>query len=372
LNHQAATPAPVPVIMQSPLGARMRINGRDVDYFCGTSYFCLHGHPQVIEAACAATRQFGMGPGTLAQMQVYVDLQDELRAWFGAEHVVSLISGYSSPMAMLQGLRDDFDVILIDAATHYSARDAIPTLDKPVHSFRHLDAGSLAEELDRHVKPGKRPVVVTDGVFPSSGALAPLADYRQAMVPYEGAILAIDDSHGVGALGSSGRGALQHFGLEADGNYLAGTLSKAFGALGGIIPGSQSLADKIAANAMIMRGASPVPPAAAAAAIASLRVLKETPAMRANLVRNVSRVRAGLRKLGFVLADTPVPIVSVRGDVDFEQLRLQLDARDIVVKVTKASGYSDAPDVPTMRLAVFSEHSPEQIDRLLSSMAELL
>ncbi len=363
---------PAPTVMQSPLGARMRINGRDVDYFCGTSYFCLHGHPQVIEAACAATRQFGMGPGTLAQMQVYVDLQDELRAWFGAEHVVSLISGYSSPMAMLQGLRDDFDLILIDAATHYSARDAIPTLDKPVHSFRHLDAGSLAEELGRYVKPGKRPVVVTDGVFPSSGALAPLADYRQAMAPYEGAILAIDDSHGVGALGSSGRGALQHFGLEAHGNYLAGTLSKAFGALGGIIPGSQSLADKIAANAMIMRGASPVPPAAAAAAIASLRVLKETPAMRVNLVRNVGHMRAGLRKLGFVLADTPVPIVSVRGDVDFDGLRQRLDARDIVVKVTKASGYSDAPDVPTMRLAVFSEHSPEQIDRLLSSMAELL
>lgn len=358
--------------MQSPLGARMRINSRDVDYFCGTSYFCLHGHPQVIEAACAATRQFGMGPGTLAEMQVYVDLQDELRAWFGTEQVVSLISGYSSPMAMLQGLRDDFDVILIDAATHYSARDAIPTLDKPVHRFRHLDAASLAEELARTVKPGQRPVVITDGVFPSSGALAPLSDYRQAMLPYDGAVLAIDDSHGVGALGSSGRGTLQHFGLEANSNYLASTLSKAFGALGGVIPASQALADKIAANAMIMRGASPIPPAAAAAAIASLRILKKTPVMRANLVRNVGHMRTGLRKLGFALADTPVPIVSVRGNVDFEALRLRLDARDIVVKVTKASGYSDAPDVPTMRLAVFSEHSTEQIDRLLSSIAELL
>lgn len=361
-----------PINMESPIGARMRITGREVDYFCGTSYFCLHGHPEVIEAACAATRAFGMGPATLARMQIYADLQERLCAWFGTERVVSMISGYSSPMAMLQGLRDDFDLVFIDAATHYSARDAIPTLGKPVHSFRHLDAASLAEALARHVGPKERPAVVTDGVFPSSGALAPLSEYRAAMRSYDGALLCIDDSHGVGALGSSGRGALQHAGLEEDGNFLAGTLSKAFGALGGIIPGSAALADKIARNAMIMRGASLPPPAAAAAAIAAMRILETTPRMRSDLVRNVRHLRAGLRKLGFDVADTPVPIVMIHGALDLESLRVELDARDIVVKVTQALGYSDAPDMPTMRLAVFSEHSSEQIDRLLSSMAELL
>lgn len=362
----------MPIMMESPLGARMRINGREVDYFCGTSYFCLHGHPEVIEAACTATRQFGMGPGTLAQMQAYTDLGERLCAWFGVEHVVSMISGYSGPMALLQGLRDDFDVVLVDAATHYSARDATPTLGKPVHSFGHLDADSLAEALSRHVGPGQRPVVVADGVFPSTGALAPLADYRKAMAPYDGSLLCIDDSHGVGAIGESGRGSLEHACLETEGNYLAGTLSKAFGALGGIIPGDAALAEKIGRNAMIMRGASLPPPGAAAAANAALRILQTTPRMRCDLVRNVRHMRSGLRKLGFDVADTPVPIISIRGDVDFDTLQARLDERDIVVKVTQASGYSDAPDVPMMRLAVFSEHSPEQIDRLLSSMAELL
>ncbi|MEO5760493.1 MAG: pyridoxal phosphate-dependent aminotransferase family protein [Mesorhizobium sp.] len=361
-----------PVTMESPLGARMRINGRDVDYFCGTSYFCLHGHPEVIEAACAATRQFGMGPGTLAQMQVYNDLDQRLRAWFGTEQVVAMISGYTGPMALLQGLRDDFDVVFMDAATHYSSRDAIPTLGKPVHGFRHLDAGSLAEQLSNHVRPGQRPVIVADGVFPSTGALAPLEDYRKAMAPYDGALLCIDDSHGVGAIGAGGRGSLEHAGLETEGNYLSGTLSKAFGALGGIIPGDTALAEKVGSNAMIMRGASPPPPGAAAAANAALRILATTPRMRSDLIRNVGHMRGGLRKLGFDVADTPVPIVSIRGAVDFDALQARLDERDIVVKVTKASGYSDAPDVPMMRLAVFSEHSPEQIERLLSSMAELL
>lgn len=94
--------------------------------------------------------------------------------------------------------------------------------------------------------------------------------------------------------------------------------------------------------------------------------------MRCDLVRNVRRMRSGLRELGLDVDDTPVPIVSIRGDIDFDALQARLDERDIVVKVTQASGYSDAPDVPMMRLAMFSEHSPEQIDRLLSSMAELL
>jgi 8-amino-7-oxononanoate synthase len=356
--------------METPIGPRMRINGREVDYFCGTSYFCLHGHPDVIEAACIATRWFGLGPGTLAHMPVYEELQEELNAWFGAEQVVAMISGYSSPMALLQGLSDAFDVVFVDAATHYSARDALGTIGKPVHSFHHCDPQSLADALARQIIPGQRPAIVTDGVFPSTGALAPLKEYRQAMAPYDDAILVIDDSHGVGSLGSSGRGSLQLAGLEGEGNHFAGTLSKAFGASGGIIPGTRSLAEAIARKAMIMRGASLMTPGAAAAAIAALRLLKTHPEMRANLARNVKHLRGGLRALGFDIADTPVPVVSVRGNLDLDRVRDALDAKDIMVRVVKASGYSDAPDVPTMRLAVFSEHSPDQIDHLLRSIAE--
>ncbi|QOF69028.1 pyridoxal phosphate-dependent aminotransferase family protein [Aminobacter sp. SR38] len=360
-----------PFKMESPIGSRMVIAGREVDYYCGTSYFCLHGHPEVIEAACAATRQYGMGPGTLAHMQVYADLQERLRQWFGTEEVVYMISGYTSPMVLLQGLREDFDLVFIDAATHYSTRDAIPTLGKPVHEFRHGDANDLAEQLALHVGVGQRPAVLTDGVFPSSGRLAPLNDFRQAMAPYDGALLCIDDSHGVGVLGETGRGSLQHAGLEGEGNFLAGTMSKAFGALGGVVPGDAILAEKITRNAMIMRGASPAPPGLAAAAAASLRILQTTD-RRSRLSRNVSRMRSGLRGLGFEVADTPVPIVTIKGVTDLELLRDRLAERDIIVRVQQPGGYSDASDVPSMRLAVFSEHSPDQIDRLLRSMAELL
>jgi len=358
----------VPIMMEEPPGARMRIDGRPVDYFCGTSYFCLHGHQAVIDAACSATRQYGLGPGTLAGMPVYAELKTALCGWFGTEDAVTMISGYVSPMALLQGLADAFDVIFMDAATHYSSRDAIAGLGKPVHRFRHLDANSLKEALGHHLRSRQRAVILTDGVFPSTGALAPLADYRTVMASYDDCLLCVDDSHGVGVLGRDGRGSLQHACLEQEGNYLAGTLSKAFGALGGIVPTSRVLADKIRQRSMIMRGASLPPPAAAGAAVAALKLLNAQPQMRADLQRNVLHLRGGLRKLGFAIEDSPVPIVSLRGAVDLEHLRQQLDKRDIVVKITAANGYSDAPDVPTMRLAVFSEHSQLQIDRLLEAI----
>ncbi len=358
----------VPIMMEEPLGTRMRIDGRPVDYFCGTSYFCLHGHQAVIDAACSATRQYGLGAGTLADMPVYAELKTALCGWFGTEDVVTMISGYVSPMALLQGLADAFDVIFMDEATHYSSRDAIAGLEKPVHRFRHLDANSLKEALGQHLRARQRAVIVTDGVFPSTGALAPLADYRTVMASYDDCLLCVDDSHGVGVLGRDGRGSLQHACLEQAGNYLAGTLSKAFGALGGIVPTSRVLADKIRQRSMIMRGASLPPPAAAGAAVAALKLLKAQPQMRADLQRNVLHLRGGLRKLGFAIEDSPVPIVSLRGAVDLEHLRQQLDKRDIMVKITAANGYSDAPDVPTMRLAVFSEHSQLQIDRLLEAI----
>ena len=361
-----------PMVMGGPIGPRMQIDGRQVDYFCGTSYFALHGHPEVIEAACEATRRFGMGSGTLASVPVYDDLQQALRDWFRAEHVTYMISGYASPMALLQGLCEPGDLLLVDVATHYSVRDAVPTLDLPVVQFRHLSPDDLAVKLRQELKPGQCPVVVTDGVFPSGGALAPLVDYADILAGYDNALLCIDDSHGIGVLGDGGRGALEHFGIEGPGRHAAGTMSKAFGALGGIIPGDATLAGRLRERARILRGASPPPPAAAGAGLAALRLLSGDPSFRQRLRANVKQMRDGLRGLGFDLPDTPVPVVTLRGGGrDLAALTAGLSERDILVKLTPASGYSDAPDVPTLRIAVFSEHSAEQIDRLIRSVAEL-
>jgi 8-amino-7-oxononanoate synthase len=358
--------------LQSPLGSRMKVNGREVDYFCGTSYHCLHGHPDVITAACEATRTYGMGPGTRANFPVYEELTDQLCGFFGVEAVTYAISGYVSPLIVLQGVRDDYNRVFVDAAAHYSICDALGTLRRPVHPFRHLDPQDLADVLARELLPGEVPMVVTDGVFPSTGVLAPLVEICAVMDGYDGALLCVDDSHGVGSIGATGQGAIEFAGVAGVGRYLAGTTSKAFGGAGGFVPGSRALADKINDKVRLLSGASPPPPASAAAAAAGIALLRGNTEMLARLSKNVQRMRSGLRGLGLDIVDSPVPIVSVAADTDLEAVRVGLEKESIMVSRVPPGGYSDAPDHETLRIATFSTHAPDQIDRLVGVMGRLL
>src|SRR5690606_17278346 len=142
-----------------------------------------------------------------------------------------------------------------------------------------------------HLRPGEVAMVVTDGVFPSTGAVAPLADYEAVMSAYDGALLCVDDAHGVGVLGAGGRGTMEHEGVEGDGRDLAGTTSKAMGGAGGFVPGSAELAEELAGRVRFIAGASPPPPASAAAALAGLRLLRNDPDFMTRLRTNTAQMR---------------------------------------------------------------------------------
>lgn len=358
--------------LQSPLGPRMVVDGREVDYFCGTSYHCLHGHPDVIEAACVATKSYGMGLGTRADVPPYRALSDALCGFLGVETVTYTISGYVAPLVLLQGLRDDFDRVFVDAAAHFGIGDALATLAHPVHRFRHCDPDDLARQMAQHVLPGEVPVIVTDGVFPSTGALAPLAAYCTVMARYDRAQLCVDDAHGVGAIGATGGGAMELAGVAGAGRYLAGTASKALGGAGGFVPGSIDLARKLAAKVHLLAGASSPPPSSAAAAAAGIALLRGNAGLLSRLARNVGHMRNGLRGLGLSIVDSPVPIISVTAEVDLLAVQRALAAQNILVKHVAPRGYSDAPDHETLRIAAFSTHTPAQIERLVATMGRLL
>ncbi len=361
-------------VMGSPIGARMIINGREVDYFCGTSYFTLHGHPAVIEAACEATRKYGLGPATNAANSVLTETVELACQHFESETATYVISGYLGAMILVQALNDDYDVVFVDAASHYSVFDGIRTSGKSIVRFRHLDAEDLSAKLAEHVRPGQVPLVMTDGIFPVTGRIAPLPEYWDVLSAYRPSLLCVDDSHAVGVIGEKGQGTFEYFGLQGENLYLAGTLSKAFGGIGGIVPGDHALAAKIKKNVRVPAGASPPPVPAAAAAGMGIRILSENPEMRRDLWANVKRVRDGLRGLGFEMEDSPVPIVNIRGgpSFDLEQVQGELDRQDIVVLRVPPNGYSDAPDVESLRIAVFSTHKAEQIQRLVEGIGRAI
>ncbi len=295
--------------LETPVGPRVKIDGKEYDYFCGTSYYCLHGDPRVIEASCKAAQLYGLGPATSWDVPPLQEVEARAAAFFGTTHAHYFVTAYLGTFYLLTALRDEFDIIFVDNKAHYSVFDGIKSIGKPVVVFAHRDPEDLARRLQKRLRGGQVPIVATDGVFPMTGAMAPLRDYQSILQKYDKYFLCIDDSHGVGVLGANGRGSCELHGVTGENVYFCGTMSKAFGSFGGIIPGDAVLMEKISRNVRVTLGASPPPVPAAAAAAMGIKILSEEPELRAMLARNVAYLRTKLRGMGLPIEDSPVPIV---------------------------------------------------------------
>ena len=237
----------------------------------------LQGHPTVIRAACAALEKYGVHSATtrraFGNQQIVLDVERQAAEYFGAEDGFYFISGYQGNGALLGTLQSHFDRVFVDDQAHYSVTAAIQLSGLASTPFRHCDPADLAAQLRTHLAAGKKPIVMTDGVFPVSGDIAPLARYVEVLAAYNGAAILVDDAHGVGVLGERGRGSWEYAGLDgpwvnalptaelpatAPGArlYTCGTLSKAFGGSGGIICGSRDFVAAVKASSRYFDAAS--------------------------------------------------------------------------------------------------------------------
>lgn len=360
-------------VMESAPGPETVINGKRCLYFGGTGYFALHGHPEVIDAGIAAYRKFGVHSATsrtgFGHNPVIIALEKKIAEYFGTEDSLHFVSGYLDNLFLVQAFRDKVDAVFIDETSHFSIKDAVYSARKPVFMFRHRDSEDLAAQLKANLKPGQVPLVMTDGIFPTFGVIAPVPDYVKIIEPYNG-ILCIDDSHAVGVLGPKGRGTYDHFGISSDRCYFAGTMSKAFGGHGGFITGSKAFIDLLKATCGAYPGATPSPTPAAASSLAGMEIVMREPQRRERLGRNVKMAKDGMRKLGFEMNDNPVPIVTwvMKSAEDMKKIQKELLDRGVAVAYMK---YVGAPAGGVLRASIFSEHTPEQINRLLDEMKRL-
>jgi len=364
--------------MESAPCAAAMINGRDVDYFCGTGYYALQGHPGLIEAACAATRLYGVNSGTtragFGNNPVLLDVEKKAAQFFGAEAALYYVSGYLGNGILLQGLAPDYDTIFVDEESHYSVMDGTAVSGKPIITFGHCDVADLAAKLASHLVKGQRPLILTDGIFPTSGVIPPLADYDQLLLAYPGGLLCVDDAHATGVVGSKGQGTLEYLGITGPGRYSSGTFSKALGGHGGIITGSHQFIEQLKQRAKVFNGSSAVPVPAAAATAKALDILSAQPQMRQQLWANVAYAKKGFRELGFTgIPDTPVPIICLSNKhIDLQSIQQTLFKNGIATFFVAGGSYSSVPAAGALRLAVFSTHSRAQIDRLVSEVKALL
>lgn len=360
--------------MQSPPGAETVIDGKRYLYFVGTGYFCLQGHPEVIEAACKATSELGIGSATTragyGNNPVLLEVERRAAEFFGTEAAFYYISGYCGNAIMAQCLSDEFDAFVVDELAHYSVFDGVLQGKKSIFTFRHLDPEDLASKLRENLLPGQRPLVFSDGIFAVSGEMPPLHDYLRVLSAYEGAGICLDDAHAVAVIGEKGRGTYEYFGLEGENLYFSGTLSKAIGGLGGIIPGSREFVEGVQEKSHLYSGATPPPVPAAAATAKALQIVSEQPEIRHSLWSNVNKLKKGLQKLGLEVDNSPVPIICLKHGsyTEMERVQKELKNRSIVVAFVKSyAGIEGA-----LRIAVFSTHTDEMLERLLSELQELL
>jgi glycine C-acetyltransferase/8-amino-7-oxononanoate synthase len=364
-------------VMESAPGPRAVINGREVDYFCGCGYLSLQNHPELIKAAGEALKKYGMASATsrsgFGNNPVLLEVEEKASKFFGTESSLYYVSGYLGNSILLQGLRDEYDVIFVDKESHYSVIDGASVTHKPVVFFAHLDPGDLRNKTRQTLRPSERPLVICDGVFPVSGEISPLPEYLKVLEESEGRIICVDDAHAIGVLGEKGRGSFEYFGLEGEGLYFSGTLSKAAGGHGGIIAGDRDFIEKLKEKSQIPDASSPPATVVAAATAKALEILQREPGLRKKLRDNVAYAKRRFRHLGFDTDDSPVPIIclhSKRG-VDLKALQLELFERRIAVFYVAPGSYSSVPQSGAIRIAIFSSHSRGQIDRLLEEIKKL-
>jgi 8-amino-7-oxononanoate synthase len=362
-----------PVTEPEPLqmvGANeVRWRNRTLLYFSGCDYFRLARHRVVASAARAALEKFGLNVAasrlTTGNHKIYAQLEQELAAFFDSEAAVVFPDGYFAPLAAAQALAGEFTHAFIDDLAHAALVDAAHMLNCRIKSFRHGDAAGLARGLSKLDK-SSRSIVLTDGMFSHDGSAAPLAEYLK-ILPRTGSIL-VDDAHGAGVLGTTGKGALEHAGVLRDRVIQCATLSKAFGAFGGVVLGARALREKILVRSRLFAGSTPLPPPLAGAALAALNILRHDPARRKRLFQNVSYLRGQLRRSGLEIADTPGPIVRLplmnSGAVgDFKKRLLAAGIYPPFVKYGKASAAG------FFRFVISSEHTASQLDNLAAVLA---
>lgn len=383
-STRPAPPMDTPPLMESAPGPEVMIDGRRYRYFGGTSYLGLHGHPAVIEAGCEGFRQYGFHTATsrtgFGNSPPLLEVERRAAAFAGREAAFYFSSGYAANHILIQGAAGA--AVFVDETAHFCVMEASRLPGVPVHLFRSRDPGDLRARLAEHLPPLGRPIVMTDGIVPATGEMPPLSEYLQVLADFTPATLIVDDAHGLGVLGASGRGTLEHLGLDDSANggpdhggvaiFCGGTLSKAMGGFGGIITGSGEFLHRVRSASHYYDGASAPPAPVATATAKALEILAADPSFRQSLQRNSQHLRQGLRGLGLDAHEVPSAQVGVRVGTAANMSRLHRELRDAGFIVPAITAYAGAGAEGLLRFAVCAGHTPQMIDELLGTLCLIL
>ncbi|MBN1943629.1 MAG: 8-amino-7-oxononanoate synthase [Phycisphaerae bacterium] len=369
-----------PVVLDSPVGPRVLVEGREVLCFCSNDYLCLAADPAVRAAARDAIDAWGVGSGASrlisGTMQPHVELEAKLASFKGTAAAVVTSTGWAANHVAVRALAGDGDLILCDKLNHASIFDAAsggspgragPTL----RTYPHRDTARLEALLRKHRAEHRRCLIVTDSLFSMDGDLAPLDDLSALKRRYDAQLL-IDEAHATGVLGEQGRGAAELLGVEDEIDATVGTLSKAFGAIGGFVAGPAPLIGMVRNTGRAYIYTTAPPPATCAAAGEALKIVQTQPRRREKLLALARRLREGLQNMGLDTRDSASQIVPVvLGDARraVEVSRRLLAAGYLIPAVRPPTV---PPATSRLRISLCCEHTESDVDSLLEVLKTTL
>lgn len=367
---------------ENGFGSRVIVEGEKQKFirFNSNSYLALGRHPDVIEAEELAVKKYGCGPGAVrfisGTSDLHVTLERRLADFHGREDAILFSSAYAAVLGVLPPLISEKTVVISDALNHNCIINAI-RLSQPWEKeiYPHLDVASLENLLTKYIGRAKRVIVVTDGIFSMRGKCAPLKEIITLCDTFsdkfqDGIITVVDDSHGVGAIGATGKGTEEVENARAD--ILIATLGKAFGVNGGYAVSNKLVVEYLRETAPLYIYSNPIGPGEAAAALASLKILesREGKNLLARLKEMSEKLRTGIKKLNLETIDGLHPIVPLllRNTELTSRLGKKLFEKGIL-----ATGLA-YPVVPSgeeeIRFQINCEHTEKDIDYLLNTLAE--
>ncbi|WP_306533429.1 8-amino-7-oxononanoate synthase [Geobacter sp.] len=294
-------------------GSRVVVDGKEALLLCSNNYLGLADHPRLAEAAIRAVERYGTGSGASrlvsGTMELHEALEERLARFKGTEAALVFNSGYAANSGIIPALAGKGDVVFSDRLNHASIVDGCLLSRATMVRYPHNDMAALRRLLERHETAGRR-LIVTDGVFSMDGDMAPLRELA-ALKREFGALLMVDDAHGTGVLGATGRGSAELQGVMTEIDIHMGTLGKALGSFGAYAAASGEIVDYLANRARSFIFSTSLPPAVLAASLAAIDLIDspEGAALRERLKRNTAFFRDSLGAAGFDTMGSETQIV---------------------------------------------------------------
>jgi 8-amino-7-oxononanoate synthase len=358
--------------IESAQDPEITMNGRKMIMIGSNNYLGLTNHPKVKEAAIEAIRKYGTGcagsrflNGTL---DIHVQLEEKLARFMRKDAALIFSTGFQVNLGVISAIAGKDDLLIIDKMDHASIIDGCRLSFAEVRKYRHNDMSDLERLLREYEERDK--LIVVDGVFSMEGDIAPMPEIVSLAKKY-GARLMVDDAHGIGVLGKSGRGTSEYFGVEDEVDLIMGTYSKSLASIGGFISGSSDVIHfiKHCARSLIF-SASP-PPASVASVSAAIDIIENEPERREQLWTNTRKMLHGFRSLGFQTGPSQTPIIPVMVGDDEKAFTMAMMLQEEGIFVNVAVTPAVPAGMALIRTSYMATHTDEHLDIVLRAFEKV-